>query len=112
MYSTYVTHLEKDSLSFIDSIFQHLDIPKPEVTYLIQVSKEEIKKRLKKRNNDIDNRLNIDSLYENYYHPFKENCGLLEVLQNEIPEDLDKNLKIISQKIKDLKEKLPTREKA
>jgi len=107
IYSTFVTHLDLDNPKendFMISILEKMNIVCPTLTFLISASKEEVKRRLKERNSNIDNALDIDRLYTCYYE-FPLNVdrnnlfGEIQIISNESEQDLETNTKMIRDQI-------------
>ena len=99
IYSTFATHISSLGKNKVVNHINDMTIKNPEISYLIKAPIEEIKKRLKKRNNPIDNNLDIDNLYSCYYGSLSNEFGKVEVLNNRDLYDLDKNISIISNTI-------------
>jgi thymidylate kinase len=112
IYSTLVTHLNtKDSKEneLKIAILKRMNIVCPTITFLVHTSKEEIKRRLKERNNNIDNALDLDELYSCYYEfPLNLNSlfGEIEIILNESEGDLETNTQRIRDKILELQNSL------
>lgn len=106
IYSTFVTHLqlqkERGYEDLLVQIIAHMKLT-PASTFLMRVSKNEIRRRLSERNNIIDNALDIDRLYDLYYDSPTMDLGEIVELRNESPSDLIKNTRIIQEKINQLK---------
>lgn len=114
IYSTLVTHLDMKNSKENDfriAILKRMNIVCPTITFLVRTSKEEIKRRLKERNNNIDNALDIDELYSCYYE-FPLNLDLnslfgeIEIIINESEGDLETNTQRIRDKIFELQSSL------
>jgi len=99
VYSTFATHISDLGRNNVLKYINGMSIRNPEISYLIKTPIEEIKDRLKKRNNTIDNNLDIERLYSCYYKSLVNDFGEMELLNNRDLEDLDKNISIISNKI-------------
>ena len=99
IYSTYVTHIEQLGKELVKNSIQNMGIENPSITYLLKAPISEIKHRLKVRNNEIDNNLDIDHLYCCYYQPVSEKFGEIIQLNNGNKEDIEINMKIISSAI-------------
>lgn len=97
-----MTHVNPDNKILLSEIIRKLDLM-PFVTVLLKVSKDEVVRRLKKRNNAIDNSLDIDRLYELYYNSPRLELGEVIELVNESESDLEKNVVTIAKKITKLK---------
>ncbi|PWQ92616.1 deoxynucleoside kinase [Leucothrix pacifica] len=103
LYSTYITHLENLDGKKMRQDLHDMGIQKPTITYLLHVPLEEIKERLRLRNNEIDNALNISGLYDFYYSEADDFFGEIEKINNVDKADLESNLDIISSKIDSLR---------
>ena len=103
IYSTYVTHIEQLGKEIVEDSIEKMKIESPSMTYLLKAPIVEIKRRLKVRNNEIDNNLDIDHLYSSYYKSVSKKLGEITQLNNESEEDIEINIKIISSAIDDFK---------
>ncbi|MEH2162288.1 MAG: deoxynucleoside kinase [Nostoc sp.] len=103
IYSTFITHVDlanPQNNDFMISIIKRMNITCPTMTFLISASKKEVKRRLKERNNNIDNSLDIDKLYSCYYElslntGYDNLFGKMKIISNELEQDLQVNTKII-----------------
>lgn len=98
-YSTFVTHLSDIDREEIKLKFNKMEIKSPDKTFLIEASIEEIKKRLRIRNNEVDNALNINDLYPLYYKNPDKKLFQVETLMNNNQDEFIRNISIISEYI-------------